>query len=119
MSFPINACAGPVERREFLRLGMLGLGGMNFLLTERLRRVPATPVNRLRRFAEIEFAIGIAIFFAAASLTSVPPAVDLPNDRVSWSEIIARNTPEWPRLATPSHDSLALPELQAKLDALG
>ncbi len=97
-------------------LMLLGLGGMNFLLTERLRQNPSTPVNRLRRFAEVEFGIGIAIFFAAASLTSVPPAVDLPSDRVTWQEIAERNTPEWPVLSTPSHDSLALPELQAKLD---
>ncbi len=106
-----------VGAKIVLFLMLLALGGMNFLLTERLRRDPATPVTRLRRFAEIELAIGIAILFAAASLTSVPPAVDLPNDRVTWAEIVARNAPEWPRLSTPGHDSLALPALQAKLDA--
>ena len=90
---------------------------MNFLLVERLRANPATPVNRLRRFAEVEIGIGIAIFFAAASLTSVPPAVDLTQDRVTWPEIVERNTPEWPRLTSPDHDALALPALQAKLDA--
>ena len=78
---------------------------------------PTAPVNRLRRFAEVEFGIGIAIFFAAASLTSVPPAADLTQDRVTWQEIEARNTPEWPRLSSPDHDSLALPALQEKLDA--
>jgi putative copper resistance protein D len=98
-------------------LMLLGLGGMNFLLTERLRSDPATPIGRMRRFAEVEFGIGIAIFFAAASLTSVPPAVDLTQDRVTWPEIKARNTPEWPSLSTPRHDSLALPALQEKLDA--
>ena len=98
-------------------LMLLALGGGNFVLVERLRRNPATPVNRLRRFAEVEFGIGIAIFFAAASLTSVPPSVDLTQDRVSWHEIVVRNTPEWPRLSSPSHDDLALPALQAQLDA--
>ncbi|HEY0425238.1 MAG TPA: CopD family protein, partial [Rhodopila sp.] len=97
-------------------LMLLALGGMNFLLVERLRVNPATSVNRLRRFAEVEFGIGIAIFFAAASLTSVPPAVDLTQDRVSWQEIRERNTPQWPRLSSPDHDVLALPALQAKLD---
>ena len=96
---------------------LLGLGGMNFLLVERLRTDPATPVTRLRRFAEVEIGIGVSIFFAAASLTSVPPAVDLTQDRVSWPEIVERNTPEWPRLSSPDHDALALPALQAKLDA--
>jgi copper resistance protein D len=98
-------------------LMLLALGGMNFLLVERLRTNPATSVNRLRRFAEVEFGIGIAIFFAAASLTSVPPAADLTQDRVTWPEIAERNTPEWPRLTSPDHDELALPELQSKLDA--
>ena len=96
---------------------LLGLGGMNYLLIERLRRDPSTPVTRLKRFAEIEAAIGFAIFFAAASVTSSPPAVDLTQDRVTWQEIIDRNTPEWPRFRSPSHADLALSILQGKLDA--
>jgi len=98
-------------------LMLLGLGAANFFLVERLRANPATPVTRLRRFAEVELGIGAAIFFAAASLTSVPPAVDLTNDRVTMAEIVERNTPVWPRLQSPDHDALALPALQAKLDA--
>ena len=96
---------------------LLALGGGNYLLIERLRTQPATPILRLRRFAEVEIGIGVAIFFAAASLTSVPPGADLTQDRVSWPEIAERNTPEWPRLASPDHDALALPALQSKLDA--
>jgi putative copper resistance protein D len=71
----------------------------------------------MRRFAEVEIGIGFSIFFAAASLTSVPPAVDLTADRVTWPEIVERNTPHWPRLVSPDHDALALPALQAQLDA--
>jgi copper resistance protein D len=97
-------------------LMLLGLGGGNFLLVERLRRRPVTPVMRLKRYAEVEIGIGVAIFFAAGSLTSVPPAIDLTQDRVTWPEIIERNLPEWPKLTSPDHDSLALPALQAKLD---
>jgi putative copper resistance protein D len=98
-------------------LMLLALGGGNFLLIERLRSHPATPVIRLKRYAEVEIGIGVAIFFAAASLTSVPPAIDLTQDRVTWPEIVERNTPEWPRLTSPDHEALALPALQAKLDA--
>ena len=98
-------------------LMLLGLGGGNFLLIERLRARPATPVTRLKRYAEVEIGIGVAIFFAAASLTSVPPAIDLTQDRVTWPEIVERNTPQWPGFASPGHDKLALPALQAKLDA--
>ena len=99
-----------------LFLMLLSLGGLNFLLVERLRANPATPINRLRRCAEAEIGIGIALFFAAASLTSVPPAVDLSQDRATWQEIVARNTPVWPRMTSPDHDSLAIPALQAQLD---
>ncbi len=98
----------------FLCLLALGLG--NYRLIARLAENPATPVNRLKRFAEVEIGIGVAIFFAAASLTSVPPAVDLREDRVTIQEIIERNTPEWPRLISPKYDTLALTKLQEFLD---
>lgn len=99
----------------FGALLLLGLG--NFFLIERLRANPATPITRLRRFAEVEIGVGFSLFFAAASLTSVPPAVDLSQDRVTFHEIVERNAPVWPRLASPDHDTLALPALQAQLDA--
>ncbi len=97
----------------FAALLLLGFG--NFLVVERLRRDPATPVLRLRRFAEAEIGIGFTLFFAAASLTSVPPAVDLAEDRVTWAEIVERNAPRPPRLVSPERESLALPALQARL----
>lgn len=99
----------------FGALLLLGLG--NFLVVERLRADPGASVLRMRRFAEVEVGIGFSIFFAAASLTSVPPAVDLVQDRVTIAEIIERNTPRPPRLVSPDHDALALPALQAQLDA--
>jgi len=99
----------------FAGLLLLGLG--NYAVVERLGRDPATPVLRLKRFAEVEVGVGFTLFFAAASLTSVPPAVDLARDRVTWPEIEARNTPVWPRLASPDHDALTLPALQAQFDA--
>ncbi len=105
-----------VGAKIIMFLMLLGLGGMNYLLVERLRGDPATPVTRLKRFAEVEIGIGFSLFFAAASLTSSPPAVDLTNDRVSWHEIVERNTPMWPRLSSPSHADLGIPALQAQLD---
>ena len=99
-----------------LFLMLLALGGLNFLLVERLRADPGTSVIRLRRCAEAEIGIGVALFFAAASLTSVPPAIDLTQDRATWADIVERNTPVWPRFSSPDHDRLAIPALQAKLD---
>ena len=98
----------------FGALLLLGLG--NLLVTERLRRDPRTPVLRLRRFAEVEIGLGFTVFFAAASLTSVPPSVDLTADRVTWSEVVERNTPRMPILTSPDKDSLALLQLQAQLE---
>ena len=106
-----------VATKVLLLLCLLCLGGMNYLLVERLRRAPGTPVLRLKRFAEVEIGLGITVLFAAASLTSQPPAVDLPNDRASLHEIVERLVPRWPRFDSPDHASLALSELQAQIDA--
>jgi copper resistance protein D len=85
-------------------------------VTERLRKNQDASVMRMRRFAEVEIGIGFTIFFAAASLTSVPPAVDLTTDRVTLHEIAVRNAPAWPRLTSPDHDKLAISEMQSQLD---
>ncbi|MBL6457527.1 CopD family protein [Belnapia sp. T6] len=95
---------------------LLVLGAMNYRLLHRIAPSPEG-VLRLRRFIEAEMAIGIAVLAVAASLTSVPPAMDLPDDRVTWAEITERFTPEWPRLTSPDHADLAIPALQAQLDA--
>jgi copper resistance protein D len=105
-----------VTTKVLLLLGLLLLGGMNYLMVERLRRDPRVPIERLKRFAEVEIGLGLTVLFAAASLTSQPPAVDLVNDRVSWHEMVERLTPHWPRFESPDHASLALSELQAQIE---
>jgi len=100
----------------FLLLLMLGAG--NFFTVDALRRDTATPILRLKRFAEAEIGIGITVLFAAASLTSLPPGADLLEDRASWQEIVERTKPQFPiRLASPDHDKLYIPMLQAKIAA--
>jgi putative copper resistance protein D len=49
----------------------------------------------------------------------MPPGIDLTKDRVTWEEIAERYTPQWPRLISPDRDTLALPLLQARADAVG
>ena len=95
-----------VMTKVALLCALLCLGGMNFLVVERLRRNPATPILRLRRFAEVELGIGLTVLFAAASLTSQPPAADLTVDRASWTEVVQRFTPQWPRLTSPDRSQL-------------
>jgi putative copper resistance protein D len=98
--------------------GLLFLGFMNYRLVERLRADPTTPILRMRRFAEVEIGVGLTVFALAASITSSPPAIDQPYDQVPWSVTKERMAPVWPpRLVSPDHDKLAIPSLQAKLDA--
>jgi putative copper resistance protein D len=106
-----------VSVKVALFLGLLFLGGMNFLTVRRLKRDPTAPAKRLLRFAEAEIGIGISVLFCAASLTSLPPAVDLTQDRVSLAEYAEALAPRWPSLHSPDMTSLAIPQLQAKLDA--
>jgi putative copper resistance protein D len=109
---------GVMVGAKIVMFGMLLLlGAGNFLVVERLRRDQATSVLRMRRFAEVEIGIGFTIFFAAASLTSVPPGIDLTQDRATWQDIVDRDfTPKWPRLVSPDHDKLGIPALQARLN---
>ncbi|HXU90132.1 MAG TPA: CopD family protein [Methylomirabilota bacterium] len=64
------------------------------------------PDTRLFRFAEAELGLGITILFAAASLTSLPPSVDVTIDRATVGEVAARFVPAPPRLTSPPIDEL-------------
>jgi putative copper resistance protein D len=96
---------------------LLCLGFMNFRVVERLRADPATPILRMRRFAEAEIGIGLSVFALAASITSSPPSIDQPYDQVPWPVTAERMAPVLhPRLVSPSHDDTAISVLQHKLD---
>jgi putative copper resistance protein D len=98
-----------------LFFGLLALGYANFRVVRSLANNPVGSILRLRRFAEVELGVGITMFFVAASMTSLPPAVDLTRDRVSLSEIVERLEPKWPSLSSPSRDTLAFYEEQKTL----
>ncbi len=86
---------------------LLGLGALNFACVERLRRDPATSPLRLRRLAEAEIGIGLAVVFAAASITSAPPSVDVvAADRPGLTEVVERMTPRMPDLSGPFYVDL-------------
>ena len=80
--------------------GLLGLGMLNFRCVRRLTDASA-PAPRLRRFVEVELGLGLTIFFVAASLTSLPPAVDVVADRATFAEVTSRFVPKLPRLTSP------------------
>jgi copper resistance protein D len=98
--------------------GLLALGAMNFFEVRTLKGEASIPSPRLRRYVEVEFGLGITVLLAAASLTSLPPAVDVVADRASLSEVATVFTPKMPRLSSPAHEELPTEDrLAARTDA--
>jgi putative copper resistance protein D len=86
---------------------VMAMGAGNFFLVRRIETAPAALLTRLRRFGEAEIGLAFTAVLAAASMTSQPPAVDLPNDRASLADIMARFTPVVPRMTSPAFAELA------------
>jgi putative copper resistance protein D len=83
---------------------LLFLGALNFQL---VRNGPASSIlASLKRYGEAEIGIGVTVILTAASLTSLPPAADLTHDRVTGPEIVARMSPQTPRLSSPTVQEL-------------
>ena len=81
--------------------GLVLLGAANFFAVRRLPEGAGASVPRLRRFVEVEFGLGATVLFIAASLTSLPPAGDVVDDRASLAEVGVRFSPRWPVLMSP------------------
>jgi len=93
---------------------LLVLGFYNF----RTLRGPgddALACARVRRVVEAEAMLGLAVIMAAASITSLPPAIDM-TDRVGWSDVRNLFHVRWSGFVSPDRDTLALPMLQQHLD---
>jgi copper resistance protein D len=93
--------------------GLLVLGAMNFFEVRRLNQPDHVPAARLRHFVEVEFGVGIVVLLAAASLTSIPPAVDVVADRATLGEVAHVFTPKLPRLVSPGHGELPVDDRAA------
>jgi putative copper resistance protein D len=93
-----------VLSKAALLAATLGLGYLNFRLVRRATVGASTP--RLARLVEVELGLVVTALFAAASLTSLPPAVDIGADRATMAEVAARFTPASPRLHSPPIDEL-------------
>jgi putative copper resistance protein D len=92
-----------------LFLVLAGIGASNKSIVARLNSDISRLLQYLRRNIEAEIGIGFTVLLAAASLTSQPPAIDLPNDRVTLHEAGDRLAPRWPRFSTPDVSQLSLP----------
>jgi copper resistance protein D len=95
--------------KSYLLLLILMLGAANWYVAQEAERAPARLLLRLRRFAEVEVALGLTAILAAAALTSQPPAADMPMDRLTVHEISARMRWEAPRLKSPPYAVLVPP----------
>ncbi|MBI2159506.1 MAG: CopD family protein [Candidatus Rokubacteria bacterium] len=85
---------------------VLALGALNFVAVRRLAATAEVGPVRLRRFVEVEIGLGLTALFVAASLSSLPPAVDVVGDRATFAEVATRFTPRWPTLTSPKHEEL-------------
>ena len=93
--------------KTYLVLTVMVLGAGNFFLVRRIETAPVDLLTRLRRFGEAEIGLAFTAILAAASMTSQPPAVDLPHDWVSKAEIADRFRPQIPRMTSPKLATLA------------
>jgi putative copper resistance protein D len=90
-----------VSKVVLLALALL-LGGWNNVLVRRLGAgAGELPPSRVRWLVETEIGVVVAVLLAAASLTSLPPAIDVREDRATLSEVAARFQPRVPRLSSP------------------
>ncbi len=90
-----------VMAKAYLLALILMLGAANWYMQREIGRAPERLLMRLRRFAEVEVALGLTAILVAAALTSQPPAVDMPADRPTLHEVRARLQWETPRLKSP------------------
>jgi putative copper resistance protein D len=93
--------------------GLVALGAVNFITVRGVRDGDDVVPVRLRRFVEVELGLGITVLFAAASLTSLPPAVDVVRDRATLEEVATRFTPRMPALASPRIEDMPVDDPEA------
>jgi copper resistance protein D len=79
----------------------LVLGGLNFLILRRGEAGAGLIAARVPALIEAEVGLGLTLLLAAASLTSLPPSVDVVADRATPAEVAARFRPALPRLSSP------------------
>ena len=62
--------------------------------------------HRVPYYIQAEAVVLVILLFAAASLASQPPAIDVPNLTASWQEVLNTFHPQIPQLQSPSHIAL-------------
>jgi putative copper resistance protein D len=98
----------------------LGFAALNFSagrawLRYRSRTSPGEAPAAMARvpfYIEAETFLLVAVLFVAASLSSLPPAIDIPQASAQLHEVLGMFAPKLPSLVTPSHASLLAGEAE-------
>ncbi|HEU5196056.1 MAG TPA: CopD family protein [Methylomirabilota bacterium] len=110
----VGTAYGLMVMTKIVMLGLLLLfGALNFFVVRRLPHDAAAAPLRLRRYVEVELGLGLTVLFAAASLTSLPPTVDVVADRATPGEVLTRFIPRLPRLSSPPLEALPINDKEA------
>lgn len=89
-----------VLTKGVLLAAVLALGGLNHFLARAARPARATAA-RVQALVEAEVGVGLTVLLSAAALTSLPPSVDVAEDRATPAEVAARFAPRLPRVVSP------------------
>ena len=110
----IGTAYGMMVLTKAVILGLLmALGALNFFAVRRLPAADLVSSLRLRRFIEVELGLGVTVLFAAASLTSLPPAVDVVTDRATPAEVGHVFTPRVPSFTSPRIEEMPVDDRNA------
>ncbi|MEI7465044.1 MAG: CopD family protein [Burkholderiales bacterium] len=69
-------------------------------------------VARVPYYIEAESFLLVAVLFVAASLSSLPPAIDIPQASAQLREVLGMFAPKLPSLVTPTHANLLAGEAE-------
>jgi putative copper resistance protein D len=97
-----------VITKILLLLIALGFAYLNFKAGRRWQQDSHSPdvITKVPYYIEAESFILVSIIFVAATLSSQPPAADIPDLTASVSEVAAMFAPQFPHLTSPTHGEL-------------
>ncbi|OYT99342.1 MAG: copper resistance protein [Burkholderiales bacterium PBB1] len=109
-----------VAAKAVLLAVTLGFAALNFSAGRAWRRYRSPDATsgspaamaRVPFYIEAETFLLVAVLFVAASLSSLPPAIDIPQASAQLHEVLGMFAPRLPSLVTPSHASLLAGEAE-------
>jgi putative copper resistance protein D len=103
-----SAYGSLVAAKVTLLLVILGFAGLNFSAGRNWlqKKAVAAMQTRVPTYIEIEMLLLVAVLFIAATVSSQPPAVDIPDRTARANEVLGMFAPRIPSLKSPSVDAL-------------